>query len=283
MIVTKHTAGLAYNGNLSPSLKRSEFASLIHTNSLHTVFQPIMSHRDRDIFAYEALSRPTLDGVGIPPDTWFDLAVQYELTAQADLVAIESALSNYAQTALADKRPLFINVTPISLLERGFLASFEHMVDKHGLHARQIVIELTESSLTDPLTLKNSVVYLQTQGFRIALDDLGRGGASLLAMVELQPDFIKIDRTIVQGIAHSPSRFRLITLLASYADVHGVIGEGVETQSDVEALHLTGTYLSQGYYWSYPVQANVLKTQTIDDKLWPKFIHHTVVKGDVSS
>ncbi|MBX5437879.1 MAG: EAL domain-containing protein [Alicyclobacillaceae bacterium] len=98
-------------------------------------------------------------------------------------------------------------------------------------------------------------------GLRIALDDGGTGTASLCALVHREPDVVKVDRSLIQGIATSSTTQRLLAHLVSFmGSPDSVIAEGVEEKDNLLAVREAGVWLSQEYYWSPPLVARQLET-----------------------
>lgn len=103
------------------------------------------------------------------------------------------------------------------------------------------------------------ILELRQLGVRVALDDVGRGSSNLLSLVELEPDFIKVDRSLIYQIASSTTKQRLLKLLVTYMESgSNIIAEGVENEEDLAAVRATGVRLSQGFWWSKPMGNNEL-------------------------
>ena len=96
--------------------------------------------------------------------------------------------------------------------------------------------------------------YYRKLGFQIALDDTGAGYASLEAVMELSPDFIKVDRAFVHGIDEDPARQELLRALRSVATHIGarMIGEGLDTLAELETLGRLGIPFGQGWLFGKP-------------------------------
>ena len=96
--------------------------------------------------------------------------------------------------------------------------------------------------------------YYRRLGFQIALDDTGAGYASLEAVMELSPDFIKVDRAFVHGIDQDPARQELLRALRSVADRIGarIIGEGLDTLEELSTLGGLGIPFGQGWLFGKP-------------------------------
>ncbi|MBX6353738.1 MAG: EAL domain-containing protein [Thermoflavifilum sp.] len=113
---------------------------------------------------------------------------------------------------------------------------------------------------SDPVELARAVDPLRSEGIRIALDDFGAPGGSITALVELQPDVVKVDRALVRGIADSIKKQRLFEHLMGFMDGGTwLIAEGVESEDDCDALRRIGVPYSQGYLWSPPQPLHLLK------------------------
>ncbi|WP_274436603.1 EAL domain-containing protein [Alicyclobacillus sp. ALC3] len=98
---------------------------------------------------------------------------------------------------------------------------------------------------------------------------MGVGSTNLLALVELEPDFIKVDRSLIQGISTSGAKQRLLKHLTQFMQSeNAVIAEGVEYREDLLAIRESGVSLSQGYYWAPPVTMDndMLLTAEIETK-----------------
>jgi EAL domain-containing protein (putative c-di-GMP-specific phosphodiesterase class I) len=129
------------------------------------------------------------------------------------------------------------------------------LIDEHGLHPRRFVLELTEpGSVLDSDRLASHVRACAAQGFAIAIDDLGAGYASLHALLRLRPHLVKLDMTVVHGIADDPLRLHLVRALAEFARNAGMplIAEGIEDEATLLRLLRAGVVLGQGFYIARP-------------------------------
>ncbi len=236
-------------------------AKIIEQGTLEVVYQPIVDHSKSVIFAHEALSRPQFDGTFFQPDTWFRTAYECNRSLEADLLAINSSMNNLRLLPheITSTTPLFVNVMPSSLAEKSFYGELEHLFRDDVCQPEQLVLEIIEYVSYDPLSLSKMVDPIRSMGVRVALDDVGTGNASLEALVQLVPDFIKVDRCLIQGISQSSSQQRLLSHLVGYMESeNSVIAEGLENAEDLLAIKETGVHLSQGFYWAHPMSADNL-------------------------
>jgi EAL domain-containing protein (putative c-di-GMP-specific phosphodiesterase class I)/CheY-like chemotaxis protein len=214
--------------------------------SLHMVFQPIVELTTGRIVSVEALSR-FADKPRKMPEAWFAEAARVGLLEELELAAIDRALAELDR--IPPKVSLSINVSPQTMASEE-LASLLEDVD-----ARRLVLEMTEQSRVDDYTeLAARLLPLRERGIRLAIDDVGAGFSSLERVVKLGPDYMKLDRSTVTGVADDPVRRSLIERLVSFSDEVGisVVAEGIETQEDLEVLRRLYVPFGQGFHLGRP-------------------------------
>jgi EAL domain-containing protein (putative c-di-GMP-specific phosphodiesterase class I) len=229
--------------------------SIIKQRSMKVVYQPIIDHVQHKVLGCEALSRPVLDGCAIRPDLWFRAAYDSNRSVEADLLALACIFENAASLPQeAVSKPLFVNVMPSSLGDPSFLEGIERLINKGVCQPKQLVLEIIEYIDYVPRSLVRSVCTLRSFGIRIALDDFGVEGVGLDAISELHPDFVKVDKSLIQGIAESTCMQAWLMNLVrqTECDNYTVIAEGIENTEDLLVVQDTGVRLSQGYHWGRP-------------------------------
>jgi EAL domain-containing protein (putative c-di-GMP-specific phosphodiesterase class I) len=113
-----------------------------------------------------------------------------------------------------------------------------------------LIVEITEHAIVDNYDeLQAALRPLRDRGLRLAIDDAGAGYSSLRHILNMQPDFIKLDMTLTHNIDLDPARKALARALVGFAQDTGsrIIAEGVERQSELEALRSIGVRKVQGY------------------------------------
>jgi EAL domain-containing protein (putative c-di-GMP-specific phosphodiesterase class I) len=151
---------------------------------------------------------------------------------------------------LGPRQCLALNLAPDALLE---LARRANLRDDVPLS--QIVVEVTEHAAVKSYgALHRELAPLRDRGLRIAVDDAGAGYASLRHVLELRPDFIKVDRSLIHGIARDHARRVAVSAFLSLALDLGsiVVGEGVERAADLSAVRELGLHAVQGYLLGRP-------------------------------
>jgi EAL domain-containing protein (putative c-di-GMP-specific phosphodiesterase class I) len=148
-------------------------------------------------------------------------------------------------------RPIFVNLHP-SEFRRDVLAA---PGDPLRPLAHRVVLEVTErAALARGATLDDALRAARTCGYRLAVDDLGEGYAGLATLAALEPDFAKIDMSLVRGVDRAPLKRDIIAALVHLASKTGitVVAEGVETAEERAVLTTLGVDLLQGYFVGRP-------------------------------
>ncbi|UCF69589.1 MAG: EAL domain-containing protein [Acidobacteriota bacterium] len=133
--------------------------------------------------------------------------------------------------------------------------ALQRELDRCRLKPADLVFEISERESIGNFSLfRQARDYYKGLGFRMALDDTGAGYASLEAVMELAPKFIKVDMSLVRSIDTDPTRQAMLKALHSVADHLGasVIGEGVETESELLTIQQLGIPYGQGYLFGRP-------------------------------
>ncbi len=225
---------------------RRRIRTAIDERRFTVVYQPIVRAHDRHLVAVEALSR-FVGPPDEPPDHWFAAAATCGLGVELELAAFGTALC--ALPRLPDDVKLGVNIGP-EALGAPELAALLTSVD-----ASRVIIELTEHApVHDYGSVQSVLASLRRLGTRLSVDDTGAGFASLTHIVKLAPEFIKLDRWIVAAVDADPVRRALVVALVGFAHALGarVVGEGVETAAELEALCDLGVDFAQGYYIARP-------------------------------
>jgi EAL domain-containing protein (putative c-di-GMP-specific phosphodiesterase class I) len=214
--------------------------------ALRPAFQPIVDLRRGVVCGYEMLSR----FAGPPeesPDVWFREAEALGLRVELEARALEVGLESWA--ALPDDCFLTVNIDPVSLGEARIEAVWDLRPDLHNL-----VIELTEDSQTDDDLLRFQLRGLRERGAMVAIDDVGSGYSGLLRISTQRPEFIKVDRVLIEGLQHEAAKREMVDSLGALAhrlDAR-LIAEGIEETAELEALMRMGVPLGQGYALGRP-------------------------------
>lgn len=222
--------------------------NVLATSPFHPVFQPIVSLQAGTVAGFEALTR--FDD-GTPPAERFAEARAVGLDLVLERACVDAALG--ASSSLPEGAWLSLNVTPAFLLSRP---------DGNPLRlkdrSRRIVLEIAEqTAISDYSRLRAMVEKLRADGIAIAVDDTGVGFDTLRRLLELQPDFIKLDISLIKGLDGDRVRQALVLAMVRFAHEAGaqLIAEGVERAAERDVLSGLGVPYAQGFLLGRPVPA----------------------------
>jgi EAL domain-containing protein (putative c-di-GMP-specific phosphodiesterase class I)/GGDEF domain-containing protein len=240
------------DGALSAPL--AEFVNIINTRHLHAVFQPILDMHSGKFFAFEALIRGPQHSDFYSPQALFDCARQLNMSDEFEHICREVIFADYAQLKLPGK--LFINASIPCLNDIQFRRGDElPVMQALGIAPRNVVIEITENHLVSDFSALHDVLAdYRNLGFDLAMDDLGEGFSNLRMWSEVRPEFVKIDRHFITGIADDPLKFQLVRAMHQIAETCGsqLIAEGIETEAEFTTLRDLGIRFTQGYLIAKP-------------------------------
>ena len=230
---------------------RERLTRAVAERKIRTVFQPVIDLQTHRIVGYEALSRGPAGSDIENPEVIFEIARDFDLVWELERACIENV-----QPALRDvceRGFLFFNLESnfIQQLQQRGTDIFNPFFDCHT----SIVIEVTErSAIRDYATFRRCLHDLKSLGFRIAIDDCGSGYATLEAVAELQPDYLKVGHSLFKGVERDPIRMRLVDLVARCADTIGAttIAEAIETPEQLRICGELGIRHGQGFLFAPP-------------------------------
>lgn len=230
---------------------RERLIRTVQDRLIGTVFQPIVNLQSRTVIGYEALSRGPAGTELENPEVMFELARDFDLVWDLEALCIENVVPWLS--AVCARGYLFFN------LESHFIQQLQHrgtdVFEPFFSCNRQVVIEVTErSAIRDYRTFRRTLLDLKKMGFMIAIDDCGSGYASLEAVAELQPDYLKVGHSLFHGVEHDPIRRRIVELVARCADTIGAhtIAEAIETEEQLKVCRDLGITEGQGYLLARP-------------------------------
>jgi EAL domain-containing protein (putative c-di-GMP-specific phosphodiesterase class I)/putative methionine-R-sulfoxide reductase with GAF domain len=224
----------------------AEVQAVLDTENVDIALQPIINLTTRQYRGAEALAR--FPGSSRRTDEMFALAASAGLGPDLELLCLRLALRHLPD--LPEGMYLSVNMSPEGIADPRFTTLLD---DRLGLH--RLVLEVTEHARVEQYAaLHAALAPLRAAGLRLAVDDVGAGYASFRHVLQLTPDIIKIDRSLVDGIAADPALRTIagnIVLLG--LDLHAlIVAEGVERSDDLEVLETIGADMAQGYLFARP-------------------------------
>lgn len=248
--------------DLDPAL-RAELRHAIENNQLVLYFQPKISHQTSMVNGLEALVRWQHPTRGlIPPDRFIPLAEQSGLIRPLTAWVLEQAVAQCAQLQhLGMPLSMAVNLSTINLKDPELPRKITAVLQKHGLEAKWLELEITETAvMDDTMRTVQVLAELDLLGAKISIDDYGTGYSSLSYFKKLPLDDIKIDKSFVIGMEQNQDDATIVRSTIEMGHQLGlrVVAEGVEDQATWQALSKLGCDAAQGYYMSRPLSADDL-------------------------
>jgi len=231
----------------------------LRDGTLTLAYQPIVTSRDGQAYAYEALLRwvdPVLGNV--PPAVFVPIAEQCGLAKLLGEWVIHSALGECASW---EKGMVSINVSTLHFHSSDLLDFVVAEAAAVGLPHDRIILEITETAMfANPKLAAQLLINLRATGVRVALDDFGTGYSSLSNLRDFEIDCIKIDKSFVDALGHDSQASAIVTSVAALARLLGlkVVAEGVESIEQAQSLNIMGCGLMQGFYYSKALRPDQL-------------------------
>ncbi|ACK64133.1 diguanylate phosphodiesterase [Rippkaea orientalis PCC 8801] len=218
--------------------------------SIRMAFQPIIDVQDKVIFSYEALVRGEEGQEANYVLSKVTNDNKYSFDQQCRITAIE-AIAKLNRSATVN-----INFLPNAIYEpETCLARVLEVAKTVSFPHDQIIFEVTEhEKITNHSLLKNIFTTYRRMGFRTAIDDFGEGFAGLNLLADFQPDFLKLDMKLIQGISQNSVKQAILSGIQITSEKLGIklIAEGIETRDDYLFLMDNGIRYMQGYYFAKP-------------------------------
>lgn len=222
--------------------QRAALRRIIETRAYQPVFQPIVELDTGEVRGYEALTR-FADGTS--PDERFEVANRVGMGLELERACLQAVFE--ASSRLPIGPWLNVNVSPELVLA----AMVNDILPTIG---RDVVLEITEhQAITDYESFRLAMAPMRDR-VSLAVDDAGAGYSSLRHIVELAPAMVKLDRSLIAGIAEDGAREAVVTGMVRFAESagHMLLAEGVETGAELAALRRLGVRLGQGYLLGRP-------------------------------
>ena len=228
---------------------------VIAGDQIITLFQPIVDLRTRAVLGHEVFSRGPAGGPFEEAERLFALAERTGRLVDLERICRRRALVS-APRHLKPGTKLFLNTSAGALRDEEVAGeAFVRQVEAQGLRNEDVVLEITERIAPEDRQPYQEVLRgLKRRGFGVAIDDMGAGYSSLQALVEVEPDYLKFDISLVRNIDRNLIKRSLLETLVDLSQKIGaqVIAEGIEAQAELEALLDLGVVLGQGRFFTAP-------------------------------
>ncbi len=237
--------------NLGVMASVEELRQLINARQVTALFQPIVMFSEPFGAAFEVLGRGNRERLPFAPDKLLDLAAR--MGAEEELTNLFRQEGIAAAAKLADGTRIYVNTHPAEVESGRILPCLQQM--REAAPSMLITVETHERLAADPVEMRELRAALSDLDMQLAYDDFGAGQARLLELVEVPPDVLKFDISLIRNIDKAPAaqQTMLQTLVNLVKDLGVVcLAEGVETRGELEACLQMGFELMQGYYLGKP-------------------------------
>lgn len=224
---------------------------LLDYNMLTYHFQPIVRADNGEIYSYEALMRAD----GIPGITPFHILKYSEMShrlsevEQYTYMNVIGYIDEHPQ--LFHGRKVFINSMPNVMIEPQKISEIRALLEKHS---DSVVVEMIENSEFADERLEQVKKMFHDIGIPIAIDDFGTGYSNITNLFRYDPDFVKLDRSLISNIQDSPNKRHIVREIIDFCHSNNImaLAEGVETSEELRTVILMGIDLIQGFYTARP-------------------------------
>lgn len=250
-----------------------KLSEILRPGGIRIMFQPIVrfSPQGETLFALEALARGPRGTNMENPEVMFAYARRRNREVLLDRCCLSNAL--LAASRLPGSPTVSFNVHASTLTTipsfADWLASGSNSV---GIHPSRLIVEIIEhaGAFSQP-ELPAALSQLRAAGVGIAVDDIGLGDANYRMLIDCRPEYLKVDRYVVQGCASDSYRQAILraTVALAQSSNSAVVAEGVEREDDKAALMDLGVDLLQGFLISKPI--------TGEDLLNSRFLASSVI------
>ncbi|MBO6231666.1 MAG: EAL domain-containing protein [Ruminiclostridium sp.] len=243
--------------------KLDKFKQLVSKNEFIYNFQPIVDARNGEIYAYEVLMR-TADDIGLKPLEVLKYAEISNMLYNVERSTFFNALKYYKENI--DKfggKKIFINSIPSVILPDSELSKLQSL---YADVSENIVVEILENDDDDDNTIAAFDNLRNILNCNIAVDDYGSGYSNDMKVLNNNPNFIKIDMSLITSIDTDSKKQLLVSNLIKFGKKYNIkiLAEGVETKEELAKVIELGVDLIQGFYTAKPSREVV---PGIDEKI----------------
>ncbi len=229
---------------------KDKIKNALNENKILPVYQPIVN-RDEEIIKYEVLMRMEDDDKLIAPNNFLEESINLKQYNNLAKVIFEKAFNR-----MIDSDKLFsINLSYTDIFNYTLINFIEENIQKSPQIASRLVIEILETQEIENYDLMNEfIAKFKEYGVRIAIDDFGTGHSNFLHIVNMDPDYIKIDGAFIKNINENTQSLSMVKSIIAFAkelDIK-VIAEYVHSKEVFDTLYKLGIDEFQGYYFSEP-------------------------------
>lgn len=241
--------------NLKEALGSEWLRDMLDDHRFKSLMQPIVDAESKELHGYEFLFRGyDAVGVEISAPELLSAASEYKMIEELDRLAGMSAIRTAAHHGIPVR--MFINLLPSSAVgDDQNLDSWLSLMGELDIDPKTLVLEIVESeAVPDMQKLVDMIEHVRGQGVSIALDDFGSGFNNIDTMMAIRPDYVKLDKSLIDNIISDNDKHGVVANLVTSAKKIGVkvIAEGVEDDVTANVMGVMGVDYFQGHLYGMP-------------------------------
>jgi Amt family ammonium transporter len=249
-----------------------ELRQAIHAGELMLHYQPILNLHDRKPASCEALVRwnhPTRGFLG--PIRFMPIAEESDLVVEVGKWVLDEACRQFvewmSQPDFASMpNSVSVNIARKQLYEPGFVEGVLETMDRHGMPAEALHLEITETGVMHNVEqARTALNRLREQGIKISLDDFGTGHSALSCLHDLPIDILKLDKSFLDQMLAKESGLAIVQAVVTLAQTLGIaiVAEGIEYEEQADQLEQLWCTYGQGYLFSKPLEAGAFELKCL--------------------
>ena len=230
----------------------------IKTGEFYLDYQPVVNMETNALYGFEALLRWNRKGEPVSPAYFIPVAEDTGLIKSLGLYMIEQVCRQVVEWRRSCSTPfvMHLNISGRQLIFPTFPKDVQNILERTGVDPSLLLFEITESVLLDNGgACIQGIKQIRELGIQFCLDDFGTGFSSLSYLRQLPLTSIKVDRSFINDVESDPHSLVIVRNLMTLGQDLGlsVIVEGLERETQVEALLSAGCVLAQGFYFHRPM------------------------------
>ncbi len=229
----------------------------IENNRVISYLQPIFNNKTKKVEKYESLVRiKDRNGNIVPPDKFLSVAKISRYYKQITKIMTEKIINAIKKLGME----ISLNLSEIDIEDRDTVDFILNKLKENPGVAEKLVIELLEdANINNQAEVKRFIKAIKSMGVKIAIDDFGSGYSNFVRLLEYEPDYIKIDASLIRDIETNPNSFNIVEVIKNFADKQGfkTVAEFVENENILKIVTELGIDYSQGYYIGKPKEIEI--------------------------
>jgi len=222
----------------------------IENNEIIPYYQALIDNKSQNIIKYEALVRIESDKVYLPGE-FLEIAKHSFYYSKITQIVLQNSLETIKNYKVA----VSVNISTYDISKENIRESIYSLLDKYKKYTSYLTFEILEDETIENIAIFTEFINkVKSFGITIALDDFGSGYSNFSRVLELKPDILKIDGSLIKNIDNDKYSYNLVKTMVEFAKLNNIqiVAEFVENKIIFDIVHNLGVDYSQGYYFDKP-------------------------------